>query len=51
MDANERIGLDEARWVIDSEDPKGGWILLDLKSGEVLARKDHDGNLLYGKSH
>lgn len=50
MDANERIGIDEARWCIDSEDPKGGWLLLNLKTGEVLARKDGEGNIIHGKS-
>lgn len=45
MDANERI---EGRWYVDSE--TGEQILLDLKTGEVLARMDREGNIIHGKS-
>lgn len=40
---NERV---EGRWCVDSE--TGEQVCLDLKTGQVLARKDRDGNLIPG---
>lgn len=44
MDVNERI---EAIWCTDSE--TGEQYLLDLKTGQEFARKDRNGNIIYGR--
>lgn len=44
MDADKRI---EAVWCIDSE--TGEQMLLDLATGQELARKDRNGNIIYGQ--
>ncbi len=49
MDANERIGLDEAAWCVDSE--TGEQLLIHYKTGEILARKDREGNIIHGKGN
>lgn len=43
MDANDRL---EGRWCVDSE--TGEHLLIDLKTGQILARKDSDGNIIQG---
>jgi hypothetical protein len=44
MDADKRV---EAMWCVDSE--TGEHILLDLQTGQELARKDRNGNIIYGR--
>lgn len=49
MDANDRIGIYDATWCVDPE--TGEQLLIHFVTGEVLARKDREGNIIHGKSN